>query len=92
MELLFMTKILQDVNIGQNLQRLRKAKGFTQNDICAKLAAEGRPMLQSAYAQIERGRRNIFASDLIALKKILQTSYEEIFKDLVPINKYEQNE
>ena len=85
-----MAKILQDISIGENLQRLRKAKGLTQNDVCAQLAAKGRPMLQSTYAQIETGARNIFVSDLIALKEVLGAPYDEIFKNLTPINKYEQ--
>lgn len=85
-----MAKILQDISIGDNLQRLRKAKKLTQNDICAQLSLKGRPMLQSTYAQIETGARNIFVSDLIALKEVLSTSYEEMFKGLTPVNKYEQ--
>lgn len=85
-----MAKILQDISIGNNLQKLRKAKKLTQNDICAKLAIVGRPMLQTTYAQIETGKRNIFVSDLIALKIVLNVPYDEIFKDLIPINKYEQ--
>ena len=84
-----MAKLLQDVSIGENLQRLRRAKGLTQNEVCAKLSLRGRPMIQSTYAQIETGKRNIFISDLIALKAVLQTSYDEIFKNLEPINKYE---
>ena len=85
-----MAKLLQDISIGRNLQRLRKTRGLTQNEVCAKLALAGRPMSQSTYAQIETGARNIFVSDLIALKTILNTSYEEMFKGLQPINKYEQ--
>ena len=87
-----MAKLLQDISIGGNLQRIRKARNLTQNDICAKMTIEGRPMLQSTYAQIESGKRNIFISDLIVLKAILHTSYEEIFSGLVPINKYERPE
>jgi len=44
-------------------------------------------MLQSTYAQIETGTRNIFVSDLIAIKRILNVSYDEFFKDLEPIIK-----
>ncbi len=84
-----MAKLLQDISIGSNLQRIRKARNLTQNEVCAKMAIEGRPMLQSTYAQIESGKRNIFISDLIVLKTVLHTSYEEIFSGLVPINKYE---
>lgn len=84
-----MAKLIQDINLGKNLQRLRKVNGFTQEDICAKLDLVGRPMLRSTYAQIETGARNIFISDLIALKCIFNVDYDEIFQDLKPINKYE---
>ncbi len=85
-----MTKVLQDISIGKNLQRLRKSQGLTQEQVCAQMSILGRPMLQSTYAQIETGARNIFVSDLITLKKIFKTSYDEIFKDLTPINKYDE--
>lgn len=84
-----MTKLLQDINIGENLQRLRKDNGLTQEQVCAQMAILGRPILQSAYAKIEKGTRNIFISDLITLKQIYKTSYDELFSGLVPINKYE---
>jgi len=84
-----MTKIIQDVNIGINLQNIRKSKGLTQEQVCAKLSIIGRPMGQSTYAQIETGARNIFASDLIALKSILNVKYDDMFRGLSPINKYD---
>lgn len=83
-----MTKLLQDVNLGRNLQYFRKLKGLTQEQVCAQLATHGRPMLQSNYAQIETGRRNLFISDLLILKEILGVTYEELFKDLKPVNRY----
>ena len=86
-----MSKFIQDLNIGKNIQKLRKMKGFTQENICAKLDLAGRPMIRSTYAQIETGKRNIFVSDLIAIKNILNVEYEDIFNDLQPINKYESN-
>lgn len=87
-----MTKILQDVNLGINLKRIRKSKGLTQDEVCAKLALLGRPMVQNNYAQIESGKRNIFLSDLIALKEIFDVSYDDLFKDLKPISKYDLKE
>lgn len=83
-----MTKILQDTSIGYNLQKLRMNIGLTQEQVCAQMAILGRPMARSTYANIEAGRRNIFVSDLITLKKVFKTSYDEIFKDLTPVNKY----
>ena len=82
-----MTKINQDINLGENLKRIRTSKGYTQSDVCSKLDLVGRPTLQSTYAQIETGKRNIFLSDLIALKRIFNVSYDEFFVGLEPINK-----
>lgn len=85
-----MSKILQDLNIGPNLRTLRKARQLTQNDVCAQLATKfGRPMLQSTYAQIETGTRNIYVSDLIALKQIFHCTYDDFFHGLTPISKYD---
>lgn len=87
-----MTKILQDVSLGANLKQIRNSKGFTQDQVCVKLSVIGRPMLQSTYAQIESGRRNIFLSDLLALKEILGVSFDDFFKGLKPLNKYDFEE
>lgn len=86
-----MPKLLQDVSIGDNLRALRKARGLTQMDVCAQMAQYGRPMLQSTYAQIETGARNIFVSDLIALRHILCTSFDDFFQGLSPISKYDRD-
>lgn len=83
-----MAKILRDLSIGDNLRTLRKKRKLTQNDVCAQMAQMGRPMLQSTYAQIESGSRNIFISDLIALKRVLRADYGDFFADLEPINKF----
>lgn len=84
-----MTKILQDVNLGINLKRIRNSKKLTQDEVCAKLTLLGRPMVQNNYAQIESGKRNIFLSDLIALKEIFGVSYDDLFEGLTPISKYD---
>lgn len=84
-----MAKLIQDISIGENLKRLRKAKGLTQTDICARMDVMGRPMSQSTYAMIESGTRNIFISDLVAMKTIFNVEFNEFFVNLTPINKYE---
>ena len=50
-----MAKLIQNLSIGRNLRKLREARGLTQEDVCARMAQLGRPMLQSAYSQIETG-------------------------------------
>ena len=99
-----MAKLIQDLSIGGNLRKLREARGLTQEElsrlaafftvlgdllaVCARMAQLGRPMLQSAYSQIETGRRNLFVSDLIALRTVLNAQYDDFFRGLVPIDRY----
>ncbi|KUO62063.1 MAG: XRE family transcriptional regulator [Gracilibacter sp. BRH_c7a] len=79
-----MQKLLQDVHIGDNIQRLRKNRNFSQTDMVTKLQLLGRSMSRANYAHIEQGIRNIYISDLILLKKILNVDYEDFFKGLTP--------
>ena len=83
-----MAKLIQDLSIGGNLRKLREARGLTQEEVCARMAQLGRPMLQAAYSQIETGRRNLFVSDLIALRTVLNAQYDDFFRGLVPIDRY----
>ena len=82
-----MQKILQDAQLGNNLQKLRIARKLTQDDVCARLSVMGRPMGRSNYSHIENGTRNIFVSDLAALKLIFHCSFDDIFAGIVPIVK-----
>lgn len=84
-----MSKIIQDVNIGANIQKIRKFKGLTQDDMIAKLDLSGRPMIKTTYSQIETGKRNIFASDLVAVSRILNVTIDSFFENIEPVNKYE---
>ena len=68
-----MAKLIQDLSIGGNLRKLREARGLTQEDVCARMAQLGRPMLQSAYSQIET---------------VLNAQYDDFFRGLVPIDRY----
>lgn len=80
-----MHKFLQDVHIGQNLQRLRIERHLSQKDMVSKLALLGRTMSRANYAHIEQGVRNVYISDFILFKEILNVSYEELFRGLNPI-------
>jgi len=84
-----MSKLLQDVNLGENLRKIRLDKKMRQIDVCARMDLLGRPMLQSTYAQIESGKRNIFISDLIALKEVFGVNFDDLFANLEIIKKYE---
>lgn len=77
-----MQKFLQDVHIGDNLQRLRKQQNLSQSDMVTKLQLSGRSMSRANYAHIEQGIRNIYVSDLILFKEILNVKYEAFFEGL----------
>lgn len=71
--------LLQDIPLGRNIQNIRIRKNMTQTELVAKLQLMGSNMSRSTLANIETGRRNIKASDLKALKCILNVEYDEFF-------------
>ena len=83
-----MQKLLQDIEFGKNLKSLRKSRGLSQYDMAAKLQLLGRNMSRAQYALIEQGRRNLFISDLILFKEILNVDYSDFFGGLTPRKNY----
>lgn len=77
-----MQKLLQNINIGKNLQNLRLQKKLSQKDMVVKLDLRGRNMSVTAYGHIEQGRKNIFVSDLILFKEILGVKFDDFFEGL----------
>lgn len=73
-------KIKQDICIGHNIRRIRKEKGTKQTELAALLQLENVVMTREALVKIERGIQHIQASQLKAIKEVLETSYEELFK------------
>lgn len=64
--------------IGANIKKLREKAGLTQENLAAKLQIEGCDITRSAVAKIEVGQRHIYPDELILLKKILRTEYDEL--------------
>jgi len=73
--------ILQDIPLGRNIQDLRISKNMTQSELIRELQLVGSNMSRSTLANIETGRRNIKASDLKALKIILDVPFDYFFRD-----------
>ena len=73
--------ILHDIPIGRNIRNIRVRKNMTQLELVTKMQLMGSSMSRSTLANIETGRRNVKASDLKALKIILDDGYEEFFED-----------
>ena len=66
--------------IGRNIQFLRESQGMTQEILAAKLQLEGCDITRSAVAKIEVGQRHLYPDEVILIKKILNVSFDEIFK------------
>lgn len=75
-----MQKLLQDIHIGGNIQRIRKSRNYSQTDMVTKLQLLGRSMSRANYAHIEQGIKNIYVSDLVLFKNILDVDYAEFFE------------
>ena len=65
--------------IGNNIRALREKSGMTQEIFAAKMQLKGCDMTRSAVAKIEVGQRHLYPDEIILIKEILNTSYEEIF-------------
>lgn len=74
-------KIKQDeIFIGRNIKNIRKQKKIKQIDIVRKMQLMGIDITRESLVKIERGIQHIYASQLKAIKEILDTSYDELLK------------
>lgn len=77
-----MQKLRPDMDIGHNIQKLRKAAGLTQDQVVAKMQLMGLEISKSTYAKIETNRMNIRISELVAVKEIFGAEFNDFFADL----------
>lgn len=75
-------KIRRDLNMGDNLRRLRNASGLSQEKLCAELQRRGCDIGRTTYAKYEAGELNIRVSVIVELKKLYNCSYDEFFRNL----------
>ena len=77
-----MQKLRPDMDIGHNIQTLRKAAQLTQDQVVAKMQLMGLEISKSTYAKIETNRMNIRISELAALKNIFGVEFNDFFVGL----------
>ena len=75
-------KIRCDINIGDNLRRLRVKKGFSQEKLCVELQLMGCDIGRTTYAKYEYGELNVKVSVLVKLRKIYNCSYDDFFEGI----------
>lgn len=64
--------------IGQNIRAARERQGMTQEYLATRLQLEGCDITRSAIAKIEVGQRHLYPDELILMRKILDTPYDEL--------------
>lgn len=74
-------KIKQDtIRIGENIKAIRKQKKIKQIDVVRRMQLMGLDITRESFVKIERGIQHIYASQLKAIKEILETTYEDLLK------------
>lgn len=72
--------IINEIFIGKNIRRIRKEKGIRQTEMVALLQLENVMITREALVKIERGIQHIQATQLRAIKNVLETTYDELLK------------
>ena len=75
-------KLKQDIPIGQNLKKYRKAAGLSQERVAAKLQVQGLDVQQKIISEMELGKYSIRISVLLALSELYKTPIQDFFADL----------
>ena len=65
--------------IGNNIRTIREKRGITQDLLASKLQLVGCDITRSAIAKIEVGQRHLYLDELLFIKEILNTTFDEIF-------------
>lgn len=71
-------KIKQDIHIGANIRKIRKSRKLGQTDLVRILQIDGCDMTRECLVKIERGTQHIQATQLQAIKKALNTTYDAL--------------
>ena len=71
-------KIKQNDRIGENIRKIRQAKGLGQTDLVRMLQIDGCDMTRECLVKIERCTQHIQVSQLRAIRRALDTSYDAL--------------
>ena len=75
-------KLRRDLNMGDNLRRLRMDMDISQEKLCAELQRRGCDIGRTTYAKYESGELNIRASVIIELRIIYKCTFDDFFEGL----------
>ncbi len=72
----------RDMNMGDNLRKLRNNAKLSQEKLCAELQRRGCDIGRSTYEKYEAGELNIKISVIVTLRKIYNCDYADFFEGL----------
>ena len=72
---------VSDINIGENIRRLREAKSLKQTDLVKKLQVNGVDLSVYSYNRIEKGTQNPTVSFLLTICKLLDCDMNTLFSE-----------
>ena len=67
-------------NKKHDLVTLQKQKKIKQAEVVRKMQLLGVDITRESLVKIERGIQHIYASQLKAIKEVLETTYDELLK------------
>ena len=75
-------KIKQDdnIHIGANIREVRLSRKMGQTELAGRVQLMGVDLTRETLVKIERGTQHIHASQLRAIRDVLQTTYDELLK------------
>ena len=73
---------ITDLDISDNIVKIRKTAGMTQNYVSIRLQTMGLNITRSRLSMIELKRLNVPVSLLVALKMIFKCEYADFFDGL----------
>ncbi len=70
--------IIVEKRVGKRIRDIRESRDMTQETLAAKLQLMGCDITRSAVAKIEVGQRHLYVDELILIKEILDTTFDDI--------------
>ena len=70
-----------DRRVGRNIRAQRRSRGWSQENLAAKLQVCGCDITRSALAKIEVGQRHVYADEIYLLKEIFGCRFEDLFRE-----------
>lgn len=68
------------IDIGSNIRRIRLSQGIKQIEVIRQLQLRGFNVTKETMVKWEHGKKHFSASQLKAIKEILNTTYDELMK------------